>query len=249
MEKWSFNMLLFSNLTKVLDISGAEVARRCGLKQPVLNRYMTGEFALPVQVLIQICNALRMPSRYFVSEDDNHVLPNRETATIPYDDWHTIGWDCQAVELTFGDGEGRIFWKDVAAAMGVSPQKPHDRFLLRKRFPVGGFLKTCSSLGISPFRFLIDGNLDSESKKETDGTKKNAGSDSDAGLRSEVRALTSRVADLNAAVSDITARYDELLKRHTALLDRHNRLERTVRDYLGLDSRADMAADTPKPEQ
>lgn len=230
-------MLLFSNLTKVLDISGAEIARRCGLKQPVLNRYMTGEFVLPVQILIQICNALRMPSSYFVSEDGSHLFPNRETATLPYDDWRPVEWDCQAVEVTFGDGEGRIFWKDVAEAMGVSPQKPHDRFLLRTRFPVNDFLKTCNNLDIPPFRFLVDRNDDRKADRK--GEKTAVGDDT---LRAEVKALTGKLADMNAAVSDITARFDDLLKRHTALLDRHNELERRFNDLFR--PSVDMAAES-----
>lgn len=245
MEKWSFNMLLFSNLTKVLDISGAEIARRVGLKQPVLNRYMTGEYVLPVQVLIQICNALRMPSGYFVSEDGECLFPNRETATLPYDDWQPVAWDNDAVELTFGDGEGRIFWKDVAEAMGVSSQKPHDRFLLRTRFPIDDFLRTCNNLDVSPFRFLVDHN---DRLKSGDGKERPAESVGYEALCAEVRELTGRLADLNNTVSDITARFDDLMKRHTALLDRHNDLERTVRDYLGLDSQITMAADDSTPE-
>ena len=233
-------MLLFSNLTKVLDISGAEIARRCNLKQPVLNRYMSGEYVLPVQVLIQICNALRMPSSYFVSEDGSHLCPNRETATLPYDDWQPVGWDNDAVELTFGDGEGRIYWKDVAGAMGVSSQKPHDRFLLRTRFPVSDFLRTCNNLNLSPFKFLVDRN----DMQKTDGaSEKTVEAVGDDALRAEVRALTGRLSELNNTVSDITRKYEDLLKRHTALLDRHNDLERTVRDYLGLDSHVSMAAD------
>ena len=126
MTKWSFNMLLLSRLSDVLDISGAEIARRCGLTQQVLNRYMNGDIVLSVQVLMKICNAMRMPAYHFVSEDGSSVLPIREEATLPLDCWHPIEWDIQAVELTFGDGEGRIFWKDVAKVMDISSQKPHE---------------------------------------------------------------------------------------------------------------------------
>ena len=69
MEKWSFNNQLFRRLPDVLDISGAEIARRCSLKQQVLNRYQNGGIVLSVQVLIKICNSLRMPAYYFVAED------------------------------------------------------------------------------------------------------------------------------------------------------------------------------------
>lgn len=239
MEKWSFNMLLFSNLTEVLDISGAEIARRSGMKQPVLNRYMNGEIVLPVQILIQICNALRMPAHYFVSEYNKHEIPNRESATIPLDYWRPIDWDRNAVELTFGDGEGRIYWKDVAVVMNVSSQKPHERFLLRKRFPVNDFLNTCNALNKSPFLFLVDPNWNSSRAKvrKTSGPAGN-----NERLLVDVRELTNKLADMNAAVSDITAKYDDLLRRHTALLDRHNELERKFNDFVGYD-RPLMAAD------
>ena len=238
MGKWSFNEPLFSRLSDVLDISGAEIARRCGLTQQVLNRYMNSDIVLSVQVLMKICNALRMPAHYFVSEDNNHVFPNREVATIPYDCWHPIEWDSQAAELTFGDGEGRIYWKDVAEVMNVSAQKPHERFLLRKRFPIDGFLTACSHFNISPFRFLIDPNRDcgkkAQSRRQPLPSPGRAEAVGDEALRAEVRELTGRLADLNSTVSDITKKYEALLQRHTALLDRHNELERTVRDYLGL---------------
>ena len=231
MEKWSFNMLLFSKLTEVLDISGTEIARRCGLKQPVLNRYMKGDFVLPVQILIQICNALRMPSRYFVSEDNHHILPNRETATVPYDHWHPIEWNHDAVELAFGDGEGRIFWKDVADVMGVSSQKPHDRFLLRKRFPVDGFLKVCNHFDIPPSKFLVDTNCE-----EPKGRRQTVPPSPGTSFRTEIADLHRKITDLSATVDDLTSKF-------SALLERHNLLENRFRTYLG-DS-LPLAADDP----
>ena len=219
MGKWSFNSLLFSRLSDVLDISGTEIARRCGITQQVLSRYTTNEVVVSVQVLIKICNALRMPCYYFVSEDNNHLLPNRESATIVAEYWQPISWDCQAVEHTFGDGDGRIYWKDVAEAMGVSLQKPHDRFLLITRFPITDFLATCSHLDISPFRFLIDNNrneIKQRNKRRALPT---------LGLSAEIAALRKQIEDLSKTTLDLT-------KKYQALLDRHNRLERTVNDFL-----------------
>jgi transcriptional regulator with XRE-family HTH domain len=230
MDRWSFNEQLFNRLSEVLDISGAEIARRCGLTQQVLNRYMNSDIVLSVQVLMKICNALRMPAYFFVSENNNHVFPNRESATVALDHWHPIEWDALAVELTFGDGEGRIYWKDVAVAMNVSSQKPHERFLLRKRFPIDGFLMACSHFNISPFKFLIDRNRECCKVR----SRKNEPSD--------ITELIRRIDTLNATVDDLTDKYNNLLRRHDALLERHNKLENEFRDYAGL-HHIDMAAE------
>ena len=219
MEKWRFNQLLFSRLSDVLDISGAEIARRCDLSQQVLNRYMRGESELILQVLIPICNHLRMPAYYFVSEDGNDIIPERERATIPLRYWRPIEWDTQAVELTFGDGEGRIYWKDVAEVMDVTPQKPHNRFLLRTSFKVDAFLLTCSRLNISPFKFLIDKNKDivipQSSPKEA---KKD--------LQAQVEALNQSVRSLSTTVADLTKKYKDLMVRC-------GKLEMQLAEYSG----------------
>lgn len=233
MTKWSFNMLLLSRLSDVLDISGAEIARRCGLTQQVLNRYMNGDIVLSVQVLMKICNAMRMPAYHFVSEDGSSVLPIREEATLPLDCWHPIEWDIQAVELTFGDGEGRIFWKDVAKVMDISSQKPHERFLLRKRFPVDGFFTACSHYGISPFRFLIDPNRKGAKRQLPTPLRGGAG----GGVS------PSEIADLQRKLSDLSAIVDDLTSKFSALLERHNLLENRFRSSLG-DS-LPLAADDP----
>ena len=259
MNKWSFNSLLFSRLPDVLDISGAEIARRCGMKQQVFNRYTNQEVMLSVQILMTICNSLRMPIHFFVSEENNHVIPNRECATIPLDEWHPIEWNHDAVEKTFGDGGGRIYWKDVAEAMDVTEQKPHDRFKLKTRFPIDGFLTTCNKLNISPFLFLIDNNRDKAKRRATKKATVPAGSSTkdrsvalqspagEASLRADVAALTKKLDGMNTTIAELTAKYDDLLQRHTALLERHNRLERDFSDYTGY-NRIGMAAEPETDE-
>ena len=217
MDKWSFNCLLLNRLPDVLDISGAEIARRCGIKQQVFNRYTNNEVVLSVRLLIKICNSLRMPAHLFVSENNNHVIPEHESATVPLDCWQPIEWDMAAVERIFGDGGGRIYWKDVAAAMGVTEQKPHARFRLEKRFPVDAFLATCSRLDVSPFKFLIDRNLNVVGRRTAPHVS------GDADLRRQITAV-------NDAVKDLSAKYEALLERHNRLLERHNELERMFAD-------------------
>ena len=213
-EKYSFNSLLFSKLSDVLDISGAEIARRCGLNQQVLNRYQNGGSVLPVKVLMKLCNSLRMPARYFVSTGDNHVLPRREEATIIEEDWHPIKWSLEAAELTFGDGEGKIYWKDLAVVMGVSPEKPHEWFALKKRFPIDRFFKACNHYDISPLTFIIDENRDAGKRKHSARTEGNAGSGS---VRDDIATLSRKVGDVTEAVDDLKEKYEALLKAYEQL--------------------------------
>lgn len=224
MEKWSFNDLLFCRLSEVLDISGSEIAKRCGFAQQVFSRYTTHDVVVSVQILIKICNSLRMPSRYFISENGNHIIPERETATISSAYWQPITWDCKAVEETFGDG--RIYWKDVADVMGVTSQKPHDRFLLRTRFPVDDFLITCSRLNVSPFKFLVDKNSTPGEPTGVKNGREPAG---------QLAVLMEKVDKLNEVIESLSGKYQ-------ALLERHNILERNVKDFFGCQS--GMTADT-----
>lgn len=220
MEKYSFNMLLFSRLPKVLDISEAEIARRCGLTQQVMNRYTNAGIMLSVQKLLKICNALRMPAHYFVSENDRHVMPDREAATLPPDCWQPVRWDTQAVELTFGDGEGKIYWKDVAVVMNLSSQKPHDQFLLRTRLTVDGFLSVCSHYDISPFHFLIDPNRPDGPKRKAKGRAAGKAAVPLPQPADDIAALTRRLDNLNANYEDLKKKYESLLSAHEALAKR-----------------------------
>lgn len=237
MNKWTFNYQLFSRLSDVLDISSTEISKRCGVKQQVLNRYMRNETVLPVQILIKMCNALRMPSYFFVSEDNNYDMPNREIATISLDNWQPIDWNYQEVENTFGDGGNRIFWKDVAKVMDVTPQKPHARFLLEKRFCIDDFLNVCSHFDISPFNFLIDPNRKQDNKSRK--TAAMSGTRDGANMLGEIRILRQQIADLASTVDgvandykEISDKYDDLMEAHKALLRRFN--EHIEERYIGM---------------
>lgn len=248
---WSFNMLLFSRISKVLDISEAEIARRCGMTQQALNRYTSADIMLSVQKLLIICNALRMPTYYFVSEDNHHIVPNRETATIQPDHWRPITWDRQAVELTFGDREGQIYWKDVAEAMGVTSQKPHDRFLLRKRFPINDFLQTCNKLNLSPFQFLIDLNLDTPAKRKSGSTVTGGSAAGKAVLPppypADIAALCRKIDTLSATVADLTQKYQSLLRAHEALAHRVQvNIQNVHNSHIGIN---DNLADYDRPDR
>lgn len=224
MNKWSFNMSLFSRLSEVLDITGTEIARRCGLRQQVLSRYTTNETVVNVQVLLNLCNALRMPIYYFVSENNNFILPNRESATIPLDDWETVSWNYDAVERIFGDGNNRIQWKEVAEAMNSSAQKPHERFGLKRRFKVTDFFATCNTFNLSPFLFLNDPNRPEvkQRKRPTSQPSYNA--------------LSHRVDILEQDIADLTRKFTALLHDHEELAKRVQvNIQNVQNSHIGID--------------
>lgn len=222
MEKWSFNMPLFSRLSEVLDITGTEIARRCGLRQQVLSRYTTNESVVNIKTLLNLCNSLRMPIYFFVAENHNYVIPNRESATIPLDDWQPVSWNYDNVNRIFGDGPGKINWKDVAVAMGSSSQKPHERFSLRRRFKVDDFFVACNAFNLSPFLFLNDPNRpDGKSAKQH---KAKAPTPSFAELAQRIASLEQSVSDVNGKLSVLQQNYNSLQQKYDTLLRAYNKL-------------------------
>lgn len=250
MVKYSFNQLLLSKLPVVMDISISEIARRCDIRQSVIYNYIKGGIELPLQTLIQICNALRIPSHLFISENNRHVIPSRETATIEADQWKPITWNTEAVELTFGDGEGKIYWKDVANVMGVSSQRPHDRFLLRTRFPISDFLSTCTHYKISPYLFLKDDNAVKEKSKPKAKTSNTSNSKSarphyskstDTPTYSE---LSQRVDALERNFATLNEKYNRLLHEHEELAKRMQvNIQNVQNSHIGINDHIGMVAE------
>ena len=251
MVKYCFNNLLLSKLSDVLDLSVTQIARRCDINQPVLYHYIKGDVELSVQGLIQICNTLRIPSRLFISEDERYIIPNRETATIEVDQWKPITWNEEEVELTFGDGEGKIFWKDVAEVMGVSSQRPHDRFLLRTRFPISDFLLTCTHYKLSPYLFLNDPNQPrrgaKEKKPKTSNTsnskqpKPHHTKSTDTPTYSE---LSQRVDALERNFATLNEKYNRLLHEHEELAKRMQvNIQNVQNSHIGINDHIGMVAE------
>jgi len=226
MDKFKFNFDLIASLPNIFDLSVNAIARRCEINQPTLRLYVERERIIPVKTVIDICNTLRMPTRHFFYEGETPVIPSRELATIEPDRWQPVEWNGGAVENVFGDSPTRISWKDVAAAMWTSKQKPRGRFALRTRFPVTDFLRVCNAFNLSPYTFLVDHNpmpgKPSKSQRTSHHKPRLSASPAqrDAPLRADIADLRRKIADLNASFEDLTRKYEALLKSHEALAKR-----------------------------
>lgn len=243
MFKWSFNHLFLQKLAEVLGVSVTRIAKRSDISQPVLYNNVSGKVEFTVQSLIKVCNAWRIPSRYFISEDNHHIIPNRETATIIADLWKPITWDTAKVEAVFGDGKGQANWKDVADVMGVTSSKPHDRFTLKTRFPISSFLGTCNHYSLSPFLFLVDANsIDVKNSKQnaakpTPQPKLPKPTLRRSTIVRKVDALEQTVAVLQKKYHTMQQGYDDLQQKYQVLLRMYNM-------HMGINGIIDMAAES-----
>lgn len=156
MHTISFNNSLLTCLPDLLGVSVNKLAADSGLQPMTLGRFINRGDIISVQLLLKLCNAIRVPISYFFSEGDTRIIPEREHATIPASIFQPAAWDLSTVERTFGDQHGQIFWKDIAATMHVSDQKGHERFALRVRLPVTDFIAVCNAYHLHPSHFFIN---------------------------------------------------------------------------------------------
>lgn len=234
--KAKLNTHLLSTLPRVLRMTHNEVADASGISIAHWYRLVKKPDKITVQQLIDLANGLYVPVSKFFSFDKADVVGVREDYILR--NYQNCYYDSEAVHSRIGRGTATS-WREAADAVGMHWTNVASSLLAVSRTPVTRLLDLCDAFDFDLFDFLVDPNREPKKRKTAKQTAEAVGDDA---LRAEVRELTGKLADMNAAVSDLTARFDDLLKRHTALLDRHNSLERTVRDYLGLDSRIDMAA-------
>lgn len=256
MKKWSYNAQMMYRLSDIMEISVTAIAHRSNINQSVLFHAAKGDTELTVQYLIMICNALRIPSRYFISEGNDHIIPNRETATIEADHWKTITWDTEEVKTVFGEHKGQINWKDVADVMGLTSQKPHERFVLKTRFPITSFLDTCTYYNISPYRFLKDDNsLDDAMKHKRSATMKKSVAKATAkkpkaptpptyaALSRKVEKLEHSVADLQQRLADMQGKYADTLNRYNDMQQKYTVLLTAYNKLVSMNGEMDLAAE------
>lgn len=226
MNHFSFNVELISCLPNVLDLSVAEIARRCDFKQPTLRMYINRDRDIPVQTLMSLCNTFRIPTHYFFYDCGTYIIPPRELATVEEALWRPVTWDTQPVELLFGDSPGHIFWKDVANTMGVTDQKPRARFALKTRFPVTDFLRVCNTYDISPYTFIKDPNfIPTQHKRNRRGIvvpPAPATPDANRQIFADIAELQRQISFLTETVADLTAKYTAILQTCDALAKRVN---------------------------
>lgn len=221
MKTWTFNLDLFLRMGDVLDISVSEIARRSGLHQPALNRYVQQEFVISVETLIKICNALRMPFRYFVTEDGVSIIPEREHATVPLGDWKQILWHGRDAERIFY--AQRLSWAKVAGAMGLRKgQTAKSRFIDGTRFPIDDFLLVCTKLQVSPWEFVTDGNLPAANRGGATQRPARTVRQEPA----EVKRLKDTIADLNARLDRLQADNATMQQKMDTLLQRMEEMQR-----------------------
>ena len=222
MEIFRFNFNLLGCLSDLLDLSVAEIAKRCNFNQPTLRMYVRQERIIPVQYLLTLCNTLRMPMRHFFYHKE-YVIPEREHATIEPSRWQPITWDYGYVEERFGDAPGHIYWKDVAKAMNRTDQKPRGRFALKTRFPVTEFLSVCNAFGLSPFDFIRDPNSlpKSATRASLPSRPGDILRDIDA-LRRELADTLAEIAALREEVKTLREAHDTLARRVSINIDTIN---------------------------
>lgn len=225
MTNWAFNKDLLSMLSDVLDLSFAEISRRVGLKQQVMNRYTKDEINISIQTVLKICNKLCIPLQYFVSIDGVSVIPQREYATLPRNEWRPVDFNRIICEDLFGPN--KIHWKDVGETMGAKSQNAHKRFKLKTRFPVDDFFTTCTSFQISPFLFFIDYNTIKEG-----GESKETRKPDNPQAQPDIQDLQKRLGELERRVEHTDAQYKTLLQKYNKLERLYNSLAHDSGTFL-----------------
>jgi len=220
MPKYSANALLISRLVDILELSGTAIANRCGIWPATLNRYISGSQHIPIDILLQVCNKIRIPVWYFVNIDNTSLIPTREQMTLPSGIFKEVWWDFDEVERSFGDHTGQIRWTEVAEAMGVNPNKPHAWFQLKVRFTLQRFLEVCTAIQFDPFRLLIDPNRPAARAIRNPGPPQPVVTSDREGdiisLQAQISGLQKEVIDLRVSLNKILAALPTLL--HPAIV-------------------------------
>ena len=134
--------------------------------------------------------------------------------------------------------------------MGVTSQKPHDRFLLRTRFPINSFLHICSHYKLSPYLFIDDPNQPRRGAKEkkpmsnpsnSKQPKPNHAKSIDTTTYSE---LSRRVSSLEKDFAALNEKYNRLLHEHEELVKRvHVNIQNVQYSNIGINDRTGMVAE------
>ena len=198
MRNWKFDYDSFRVLDDIAGYSFAKIAKMSGIPQQAISRYVIGEYDLPLQILIKICNSIRLPIHYLIIEEDKQRTLNREDI-VPMDKWKPVYFDSNGAEYIF-TSHG-IQWKDVGEAMGVAQMNAKKRFVAGRRFPVNDFVKTCNKIKLSPFLFLIDPNRKVAKKSKAQVSEE---------AMEKIEQLTNALADLQIKYKDLEEKLQRL---------------------------------------
>lgn len=198
MKTYTFNTELFRELDELTGLTFTKIAKKAGMSQQAVSRYVCGNYVIPTQTLISISNALHFPIHLFITEDGVSIIPSQEQATIPASKWKPVYFDYKAGDRIFT--QMGIGWKTVAEAMDITPQNAHNRFNGKVKFPFDDFLMACSNLNIAPSMFLIDHN---EAKAESKSKKEATNNEIIALLRHDIAELQFKYTQLEKRLAEV----------------------------------------------
>lgn len=203
------NTKLIANLGSALILPTVYITDKVGIANSTWYTIMGKPSAITIQQLLSIANGLHIPVKLFFSEGDVDIVGHRDDyVTEPYQDCY---YNAEALQNII-DSHPDTTWQKAADATGVTRDNLRKSLLAVRRTPVTRFLIACDALGISPFDILIDPNPEKGTEQKHEGN--------------DVGKLLEDMRKLTATVEDLASKYK-------ALLARQNRLENTIREYLG----------------
>lgn len=121
--KYIFHTELLQNLTEILRVDGKDLALAAQVSASTWGRFVTGKSDITVQVLIDLCNATRIPIQHFIisykaSGPVTRELMTRKDYELSERHYKECRYDLLAVRRRIGIGGGRIPPNDVAKALG-----------------------------------------------------------------------------------------------------------------------------------
>ena len=218
---YRLNSKLITNLSGVLSKPASEMIKAVDMPSSTWYHIMKHPQNISIQQLLQIANTVHIPGRRFFYLGDTLFV---DLATDYVMRRYKPCYYDEAALKAYVDDNKDTTWQGGADKIGMARSRLRDSLLAIRRTPVQRFLDVCQEFSIDPFTILIDPNPEHNPEPNEE------------------------ITDLHQQIADLSSTVDDLLGKYRTLLDRHNRLERTVHDYLGLDTSSLMAAE-PSPDK
>ena len=214
---YRLNSRLITNLGDVLSKPVSEMINAVDMPSSTWYHIMKHPENISIQQLLQIANTFHIPVRRFFYQGATYFVEHDTDYVMPY--YKPCYYDEAALQAYVNENRDTT-WQGGANKVGLTRSRLRDSLLAIRRTPVQRFLDVCKEFGVDPFTILIDPNPEHNPKESPD------------------------TAILHQQINELSATVDNLLEDYRCLLERHNRLENTVRDYLGLDTRTLQAAES-----